>query len=106
VATIETDQSFNRARVLDLSIDLPAGIYWLGINHETTQPWTYVVPSAWVSGAVFGDGTGWFLENHGQMAFQILASPVPEPPIALILPAGLVALGLLSRSRKSGENLI
>lgn len=100
VATVDTDQGFNRARVLDLSIDLPAGTYWFGLNHETTEPWTYVVPSNWVSGAVFGDGTGWFLENHGQMAFQIFASPVPEPSSALMLPIGFAALWLRSRSRK------
>lgn len=101
VATIDVDQGFNRAQVLDLDIDLPAGTYWFGLNHQTTQPWTYVVPSTWVNGAVLGDGTGWFLDNTGQMAFQILASSaVPEPSNALLFPLGFAALWLRRKSRQ------
>lgn len=105
VATITTDQGFNRAQVLDLSINLPAGTYWFGLNHETTEPWTYVVPSTWVSGAVLGDGKGWFLEGHGQMAFQILASPVPEPSEVMMFALGVVALWQRAKARKPALRL-
>jgi hypothetical protein len=100
VASVISDQGYNRAQVLGLSMELPAGTYWLGVNHVTTQIWSYVAPSVPASGAVFGDGTGWFSEGHWEMAFQVLASPVPEPSGALILPLGFAALWLRPKSRK------
>ena len=89
VANIQADQSFNRATVGNLDINLPGGTYWLGINHETTEPWTYIVPSTWRSGAILGYGHGGFIDNYGQMAFQVLATSVPEPSSIALLCIGL-----------------
>lgn len=102
VAQIHPDSGFNLATVTGLDINLAPGSYWLGLSHETTEPWTYVVPSKWVSGAIFSDGEMLFPE-HGQMAFQILAT-VPEPGSMALFAIGLPAI-LLRLRAKRGQSL-
>lgn len=96
VATITSDQGFNMATLVGLDLTLRPGTYWLGLSHETTKPWTYIVPTTWVTGALQGDGKSY--KSVGQMAFQVLA--VPEPSINTLALTGLALAALFARPRR------
>lgn len=97
VATITSDLGFNMATLVGLDITLNSGTYWLGISHETTSPWTYIVPRTWVAGALQSDGQ--YYNIVGQMAFQVLA--VPELSTNTLTLTGLGLAALVARLRRA-----
>lgn len=97
---------------LNTSIDLTAGTYWLGLQHDTDNNFATVARSSTGTGAVAtqwqNDGAGFRNGNQPSLAFRIdgreLVSDVPEPTsIAL---AGLALSALVwsrKRSAKQGD---
>lgn len=105
LAAVSSDLGFIKTSVSGLSLNLSAGTYWLGINHQLTSPlyyasWTYASSSGGSGDAIQLDGGSWTFTNQPNLAFYVTASetpPVPEPETYAML---LVGLGLLSFTAK------
>lgn len=102
-AAISIDQGYALTTVDDLSIYLPAGTYWLGINHVLPNnvggAWTYAFSANGQSDAVQLDGASFGDSNKPDMAFVVTS--VPEPTTYAMLMAGLGLIGFAARRKRT-----
>lgn len=96
VGTVSDDGRYKFVSVDGLSLDLAAGTYWLGINHDASSQvgWTYAYSTSQPDNAVVSNGSDTFI-NRRALAFTI--SAVPEPETYAMLLAGLGLVGFAVR---------